>query len=194
MFHITRNIEKYADTHHQCDEWWSSITHKRKSHTRKGYHIEIDSNIDKYLYEDKCRKSKCCILSEGIFDSSRYHITSVDDSQIDREEAKCSDKSELFHNHRKDKISLYFWKISKFLDRLSKAETPKSSTSYSRKSLFDLIILSIRFFFRKECFIILKETIYALWNIRELTSCSTLWCSELPKSVDTWGKYSSDNK
>ena len=156
---MTRNIEEYTDSGHERYQRWSSITHEWKSHSGEGYDIEIDADIYENLYQYKCSYSSSEVLTEGIFHETGYRKGSVYDRQVGKEKKQCSEKPKLFDDHWEHKISLYFWKVSEFLYRLSEPKTKKPTTSERDKPLFDLIIFIVYCFFGEQGFIFLKKVI-----------------------------------
>jgi hypothetical protein len=99
ILHISRDRKEYSDTDHERKERRSSIADKGKGYPSKRYDIEVDTDIDKCLYEYEEGDSESHILSKCILDGSCNRKTSMSNQEVDHEDKKSSQKSEFLDNY-----------------------------------------------------------------------------------------------
>lgn len=116
------------------------MTDKWKRHSSQRDNIEIYSHICCCLQKYPTCYSYNCITCKRILNLTCYTQESISNCKINSNENDGTKKSPLLYNHREDKISLNFRKVSKFLYRLTETKAPKSSRTYSYQSLFCLIV------------------------------------------------------
>ena len=162
IFYISRDVEEYSSSDEEGDQGRSSIAHEWKRDSCERNDIEIDTNIDKHLYEYKHRDTECCIFAEWILHSSCDCKSSKYNRCIESEEYNGSEESEFLHDHREYEIPLNFRKVSEFLDRFPETEPKKSSASNRKEPLFRLIGFIIIIPLFEECYISIEKIINTL--------------------------------
>ncbi len=177
--------EEYADSYHKREDGWTTIADERKRDSGEWYHIEVHTDIDTCLNEDKHSDARCDILRKRILDGACYHESPMSDEEVEEDEDDRSEESELFRDHREYEIPLDFREVSPFLYWFPESKTEESTAADGDESLLYLIILPVRIGFLYDCLAISEEVVDTLRDIGEAIS-SAFGAWELPYAIDRY--------